>query len=167
MDGQDITHIGLKSYRKKIGAVMQDDTLLAGSIIDNVCFFDPEPDHLKVEQCAHRAAIHEDISRMTMGYNTMVGDMGTNLSGGQIQRLLLARALYKQPSILVMDEATSHLDIDNEAKITREIQHLSMTRIIIAHRPETISNANRVLILRHGKLISAQVCKQEADNNVG
>ena len=69
---------------------MQDDTLLAGSIADNVSFFDPQPDYSKIEQCAHMAAIHEDINKMTMGYNSLVGDMGSNLSGGQIQRLLLS-----------------------------------------------------------------------------
>ena len=154
LDGKDINHVGLKNYRKKIAAVMQDDTLLAGSIADNISFFDPQPNYLKIEQCAHIAAIHDDINKMTMGYNSLVGDMGSNLSGGQIQRLLLARALYQSPCVLFMDEATSHLDKDNETKISEQIQHLTITRIMIAHRQETINMAEEVYLLNNGTLIS-------------
>ncbi len=163
LDGKDITQVGLKNYRKKIAAVMQDDTLLAGSIADNVSFFDPQPNYLKIEQCAHLAAIHDDINKMTMGYNSLVGDMGANLSGGQVQRLLLARALYQSPCVLFMDEATSHLDKDNEAKISEQIQHLPMTRIMIAHRQETISMAERVYVLNDGKLVNlTESCSKSA-----
>ena len=154
LDGQDITHLGLKNYRQQVAAVMQDDTLLAGSIADNITFFNPEPNYLRVEKCAQLAAIHQDITKMTMGYNALVGDMGASLSGGQLQRVLLARALYKEPSVLFMDEATSHLDVDNEAKISEQIKHLEMTRIIIAHRPETINKANRILRMENGQLKS-------------
>lgn len=154
LDGKDITQIGLKNYRKKIAAVMQDDTLLAGSIADNISFFDPQPNYLKIEQCANLAAIHDDINKMTMGYNSLVGDMGSNLSGGQIQRLLLARALYQSPCVLFMDEATSHLDKDNEAKISEQIQHLPITRVMIAHRQETINMAEQVYLLKEGTLIN-------------
>lgn len=152
LDGKDITHIGLKHYRKKIAAVMQDDTLLAGSIADNISFFDPQPNYQKIEQCAHLAAIHDDISKMTMGYNSLVGDMGSNLSGGQLQRVLLARALYQSPCVLFMDEATSHLDQENETKISEQIQHLPITRVMIAHRQETISRAEKVYKLLDGQL---------------
>ncbi|RHW75540.1 peptidase domain-containing ABC transporter [Colwellia sp. RSH04] len=163
LDGKDITQVGLKNYRKKIAAVMQDDTLLAGSIADNVSFFDPQPNYLKIEQCAHLAAIHDDINKMTMGYNSLVGDMGSNLSGGQIQRLLLARALYQSPCVLFMDEATSHLDKDNEAKISEQIQHLPMTRIMIAHRQETINMAEQVYHLSNGALVNlSKVCSKTA-----
>jgi ATP-binding cassette subfamily B protein RaxB len=154
LDGKDITHIGLKNYRRKIAAVMQDDTLLAGSIVDNISFFDPQPNYLKLEQCAHMSAIHDDINKMTMGYNSLVGDMGSNLSGGQIQRLLLARALYQSPCVLFMDEATSHLDKNNETKISEQIQHLPMTRIMIAHRQETINRAQHIYSLNEGTLIN-------------
>ena len=154
LDGKDITQVGLKNYRKKIAAVMQDDTLLAGSIADNVSFFDPQPNYLKIEQCAHLAAIHDDINKMTMGYNSLVGDMGSNLSGGQVQRLLLARALYQSPCVLFMDEATSNLDKDNEAKISEKTQHLPMTRIMIAHRQETINMAEQVYHLDNAILVS-------------
>ena len=153
LDGKDIIQLGLKNYRKQIVAVMQDDTLLAGSIADNISFFDPQPNYLKIEQCAHHAAIHDDITKMTMGYNSLVGDMGSNLSGGQVQRLLLARALYQSPCVLFMDEATSHLDKDNEAKISEQIQHLPITRIMIAHRQETINMAGKVYHLNAGELV--------------
>lgn len=152
LDGKDITQLGLKYYRNNIAAVMQDDTLLSGSIADNISFFDSQPNYLKIEQCAHLAAIHDDITKMTMGYNSLVGDMGSSLSGGQIQRLLLARALYQSPSVLFMDEATSHLDKDNEIKISEQIQHLPMTRIMIAHRQETINMAEQVYRLENGFL---------------
>ncbi|GLX85825.1 ABC transporter [Thalassotalea loyana] len=153
LDGININHFGLKHYRKTIGAVMQDDTLLAGSISDNISFFDPQPNYLKIEKCAHLAAIHDDISKMTMGYNSLVGDMGSNLSGGQVQRLLLARALYQSPCVLFMDEATSHLDKTNEAKISEQIQQLPITRIMIAHRQETINMADKVYKLTNKQLL--------------
>jgi len=152
LDGKDITQLGLKNYRKHIAAVMQNDTLLAGSIADNISFFDPQPNYSKIEQCAQLAAIHTDINKMTMGYNSLVGDMGSNLSGGQVQRLLLARALYQSPAILFLDEATSHLDKKNEIRISQQIQHLSITRVIIAHRQETIEKIQQVYILEQGKL---------------
>ncbi len=156
LDGQDITQIGLTQYRKQIAAVMQDDTLLSGSIADNLTFFDPEPNYLRMQQCAQHAAIDTDINKMTMGYNTLVGDMGSQFSGGQVQRLLLARALYQQPSLLFMDEATSHLDIENEAKISERVKHLEITRVIIAHRPETIKQASRVLVMHQGKVYTRE-----------
>ncbi|MCL1050328.1 peptidase domain-containing ABC transporter [Shewanella abyssi] len=160
LDGQDITQIGLTQYRQQIAAVMQDDTLLSGSIADNLTFFESEPNYLRMQQCAQLAAIDGDISKMTMGYNTLVGDMGSQFSGGQVQRLLLARALYQQPSLLFMDEATSHLDIDNEAKISEQIKHLEMTRVIIAHRPETIKQAQRVLVMHQGKVYTPEELQQ-------
>ncbi len=84
---------------------------------------------------------------MPMGYHTLVGDMGTVLSGGQKQRVLLARALYKQPKILLLDEATSHLDIAREKEVSEAVQRLKLTRVIVAHRPETIASADRVVTL--------------------
>ena len=162
LDGKDINQLGLKNYRRHIAAVMQDDTLLAGSIADNISFFDPQPNYLKIEQCAHLAAIHEDVNKMTMGYNSLVGDMGSNLSGGQIQRLLLARALYQTPCVLFLDEATSHLDKDNETKISEQIQHLPMTRVMIAHRQETINMVEKVYVLNHGTLIDINDSISEA-----
>lgn len=147
LDGQDIRAIGLTSYRKYVAAVMQEDQLFAGSIADNIAFFDTSTQHEKVEHCAKLAAIHDDIAAMPMGYNSLIGDMGTSLSGGQKQRILLARALYRNPQILFLDEATSHLDVARERFVNQAIKQLKITRIIIAHRTETISTADRVVRL--------------------
>jgi len=145
LGGVDIRHIGLQKFRSLVGAVMQDDQLFAGSIADNIAFFSHSADPERVEHVARLAAVHEDIVRMPMGYGSLVGDMGAALSGGQKQRILLARALYRQPRILIMDEATSHLDVQREAEVNRAIAGLRVTRIIIAHRPETIRSADRVI----------------------
>lgn len=153
VDGVDIRQLGLGQYRTQIAAVMQDDQLLSGSIADNISFFDPELDMQQVEWAAQIAAIDKDILQMTMGYNTLVGDMGAALSGGQIQRLLLARALYRKPKILFMDEATSNLDTKLEFSVNEAVKNLDVTRIIIAHRPETIASADRVVELSFGKAI--------------
>ena len=133
---------------------MQEDRLFVGSVADNICFFDAEPDQERIERCAQLAAIHDDILAMPMAYSTLVGDMGTALSGGQKQRLLLARALYKQPRILILDEATSHLDISRERSVNDAIRQLKVTRVIIAHRPETIASADRVIKLGPGSMQS-------------
>jgi ATP-binding cassette subfamily B protein RaxB len=151
--GEPVERLGVDMLRKMVGTVLQDDVLFAGSIADNISFFDPHADFAWVARCAELAAISTDIASMPMGYNTLVGDMGTVLSGGQKQRVLLARALYKRPRILFMDEATSHLDISKERQVNHAIQALKMTRVIIAHRPETIASAGRVISLTAGKIV--------------
>ncbi len=150
--GIDIQKLGIDRYRKLVGTVMQDDQLFAGSIADNVSFFDPAPDQASIEHFARLAAVHDDIVAMPMAYNTLIGDMGAALSGGQKQRILLARALYKQPRILLLDEATSALDVQKERAVNDAIRSLNLTRIIIAHRPETIASAERVIVLQGGKV---------------
>lgn len=152
VDGIDIRHLGQRQYRAQIAAVMQSDELLSGSIAENICQFDPQINMERVMQVAQMAAIHQDISAMPMGYNSLVGDMGTTLSGGQKQRILLARALYRQPKILFLDEATSHLDIGSEQLVNQAVKSLDITRIIIAHRPETMLMADRILELNQGVL---------------
>ncbi|QYG06805.1 peptidase domain-containing ABC transporter [Janthinobacterium sp. PAMC25594] len=149
---QDIKKVGVNSFREIVGTVLQDDVLFAGSIQDNISFFDPDADSNWIEECASIAAVLEDIKAMPMGFNSLVGDMGTVLSGGQKQRVLLARALYKRPKILLLDEATSHLDVACEKKVNLAISKLKMTKIIIAHRPETIASADRVLVMENGKI---------------
>src|SRR2546430_16974728 len=130
-----------------IAVVMQDDKLFAGSIADNICFFADRPDCRRFEQCASQAAVHNEILGMPMGYITLIGDMGTVLSGGQKQRVLIARALYRQPSLLLLDEATSHLDVANEKTVSAAIRATRVTRIIAAHRPETSRSTDRVISL--------------------
>ena len=98
------------------------------------------------------AAVHEEIEAMPMAYHTLIGDMGTSISGGQKQRLLLARALYKRPRILLLDEATSALDVDRERLVNQAVRQLDVTRVIVAHRPETIASANRVIVLQEGRV---------------
>ena len=154
VDGIPLARLGHARYRDAVASVMQDDQLLAGSIAENICFFNPQPDHARIETSARLAAIHDDIATMPMQYNTLVGDMGTVLSGGQKQRLLLARALYHQPRILFLDEATSHLDIARERSVNEAVRALKLTRVIVAHRPETIASADRVIMLDGGRVVT-------------
>lgn len=100
-----------------------------------------------MERCAVAASIHEEIVAMPMGYGTLVGESGGSLSGGQKQRVLLARALYRRPRILVLNEATSHLDVAAERSVNQALRDLRVTRLIIAHRPDTIAMADRVIAL--------------------
>ncbi len=149
----DIRHLGLTQYRDRFAAVMQDDTLFAGSIAANIASFAGDADMQAIIAAARAAMIHDDIVRMPMGYESLVGDMGSALSGGQKQRVLLARALYKRPAVLLLDEATSHLDVALERAINHAVADLAMTRIIIAHRPETVLSADRILMLQSGNAV--------------
>ena len=148
IDGMDVHKMGLQNYRSQIAAVMQEDTLLSGSIAENISFFDPTPDFDRVYTCAMMAAVHDEITAMTMGYQSLVGDMGSALSGGQRQRILLARALYARPKIIFLDEATSNLDIHNEDVINTNIKRLGITRIIISHRKEVVKIADQLIELQ-------------------
>ncbi len=145
IDGMPLSSVGTRAYREQIGAVMQEDQLLSGSIADNICFFDPSFDQQRMIKCAQLARIHDEIMAMPMTYNSLIGDMGSSLSGGQKQRVLLARALYRQPRMLFLDEGTAHLDVENEKCINESLTYLKMTRISVAHRPEISSGAHRIL----------------------
>ena len=151
--GHDIARLGMGNYRKLVGAVMQDDQLFAGSVSDNIAFgedgFDPE----RVEAAARLASVHDEIAAMPMGYHSLIGDMGTTLSGGQKQRVILARALHRNPRLLFLDEATSHLDVERERIVNDAVRQLKLTKVIIAHRPETIASADRVLVMHGGKIV--------------
>lgn len=148
--GIEIRNLGLTRYRSLVAAVMQDDHLFAGSLADNISLFDPEATPLKIEAAAAAAQIHDEIAAMPMGYETLVGDMGSSLSGGQRQRVILARALYRRPKFLVLDEASSHLDLEKEREINALIRQMKITRLVLAHRPETLASADRMVVLsRH------------------
>ncbi len=143
----DIPLNKMTSYRSQICGVMQDDQLISGSLRENVACFSPQIDMDRVIFCAKLACIHNEIMAMPMQYDTLIGDMGSSLSGGQKQRVILARAAYREPRILFMDEATSHLDTTNEALINHHVKNLNITRILVAHRPETIASADRKITL--------------------
>lgn len=152
--GMPLAQFGMTNFRAITSSVMQDDQLFAGSIAENICFFDPQPDHERIAESAQLASVSADINAMPMQFNTLVGDMGTVLSGGQKQRILLARALYRKPKFLFLDEATSHLDIARERNVNAAIKALKLTRIIVAHRQETIASADRVIVMSGGRVVS-------------
>lgn len=150
--GLPMSRIGWPRLRRQLGTVMQDDVLLSGSLCDNISFFDAEPDLQRVEASARQAQIHAEIVAMPMGYQTLVGDLGSGLSGGQKQRLLLARALYKQPQIVVLDEATNHLDEENEAAVSAALAGLERTCLVISHRPTALAGVDRIVRLEQAIL---------------
>lgn len=153
VDGIPLARFGYKNYHDQIGAVLQDDSLFAGSLAGNIALFDDAPDIERIKWAASAAAIHDEIVRMPMGYETLVGDMGSSLSGGQKQRILLARALYRSPKLLVIDEGTAHLDPSTEQRVNAVIGTLGITRVIIAHRSETVSAAQKTFLLLNGELL--------------
>jgi ATP-binding cassette subfamily B protein RaxB len=139
--GRPLEAVGASTWRSMVGTVMQDEPLFAGSVADNISFFDPRPDMERVVECARVASVHDEIAALPMGYYTLIGEMGATLSGGQKQRVLLARALYKRPRVLFLDEATSALDVDRERQVNQAVRQLRLTRVIVAHRPERPSPA--------------------------
>ena len=150
--GISIRQLGPTALRKMVGVVMQDDQLMAGSLAENISCFEPGATQECIEEAAQRANIHKAIINMPMGYQTLIAEMGSGLSGGQKQRLLLARALYKQPVILALDEATSHLDLHGEQHVVSNLQSLSITKVVIAHRRETVSMVSRIIHLEDGQV---------------
>ncbi|QGZ40382.1 ATP-binding cassette subfamily B protein RaxB [Pseudoduganella flava] len=154
VDGRPLTPQGVEHYRTRIGVVLQDDQLFAGSIADNICFFADAPRDDHIRACAALAAVHDDVAAMPMGFHTLIGDMGAVLSGGQKQRVLIARALYRDPALLLLDEAASHLDLEREHSVNAAVARLPMTRIVVAHRRETILAADRIVVLAQGKIVA-------------
>lgn len=151
--GASVRQLGPEAVRRYVGVVMQDDRLLAGTLAENIACFDPDACRERIENAARQAYIHHAIKEMPMGYETMIAELGSGLSGGQKQRVLLARLLYRSPCIIALDEATSHLDLHGEHHVVRALQQVTATRITIAHRPETVALAQRVVRLEGGVIV--------------
>src|SRR5215475_14582470 len=155
IDGIDHRDIKLESLRRNIGVVFQDSTMFYRSIGDNLRIGKPDASQAEIEQAARLAEAHDFILRQPQGYETLVGERGTTLSGGERQRLAIARALLKNPPILILDEATSALDAVTEARIQKALKLLMQgrTTFIIAHRLSTIRDADQVVVLEHGRIV--------------
>jgi ATP-binding cassette, subfamily B, bacterial CvaB/MchF/RaxB len=145
--GRDVRDWDKAAYRGRIGVVMQDDHLFVGTLEDNISFFDPQHDAERVRQCARLAMIDEEIDAMPMQFNTIVGSLGMALSGGQRSRVLLARALYRRPQILFLDETFDQLDLARERSITDGLRKTGIGVVIVSHRPETVGAVDRVVHL--------------------
>ncbi|MGB0387232.1 MAG: peptidase domain-containing ABC transporter [Ardenticatenaceae bacterium] len=152
-DGILLKELSYRVLRSQLGVVLQESFLFSGSIRQNITFSDPGLSLKEVKKAAKSAAIHKDIKRMPMKYETLVAEGGSGLSGGQRQRLSLARALVRDPAILLLDEATSHLDVMTEREVDENLSRLTCTRIVIAHRLSTIRNADLILVLDNGQIV--------------
>lgn len=143
---------------------MQADTLFAGALADNIALANPEASLDDIVAASRAAAVHDEIAALPMGYQSLVGDMGSVLSGGQQQRVLLARALLAKPRVLVLDEATSHLDSLRERQVNDNLRALGITRVVIAHRWESIVQCDRIMRLSDGRL--KEVSRQVLEGNL-
>ena len=166
LNGKSIDQHGLGGYRTLVSGVLQSDCLLSGSILENITFFDNTPNVDKARMAATEAMLIDEIALMPMQFNTMVGNMGNALSGGQVQRVLLARALYQQPALLVLDEATSHLDILTERALNNSLRKLELSCLMVAHRPDSVLGADKILLLTSNGLqpLSHQLFREMVSN---
>jgi ATP-binding cassette subfamily B protein len=153
-DGKDLAALDLRSVRSQLGIVTQDTQLFGGTVRHNIALADPQMALDSVMHAAKLACMHDEIAAMPMGYETVLADRGLSLSGGQRQRLTLARALACRPAILVLDEATSHLDAVTEELVNQNLAHLRCTRVVIAHRLSTIRDADLIVVLDAGKIVA-------------
>jgi ATP-binding cassette, subfamily B, bacterial CvaB/MchF/RaxB len=147
VNGRNLKTISAADYAKLMGVAMQNDALFLGTVADNISFFDAPVDMDRVKAAAAKANIAREIESMPMKYYSMLAEGATDISGGQMQRLFIARAIYHEPKVLFLDEATSHLDAASEQLVSQAIRAMKMTRILVAHRKETIATADRIFAL--------------------
>ncbi|KAH9908528.1 P-loop containing nucleoside triphosphate hydrolase protein [Xylariomycetidae sp. FL2044] len=157
VDGQDIRNVTLSSLRSAFGVVPQDPLLFNASILENLQYADPESTEAEVEDACRAAAIHDKIMTFPGGYQTNVGENGVKLSGGEVQRLAIARVFLKDPQILILDEATSAVDTHTETEIQKALDRLrtGRTTFIVAHRLSTVVGADRIIVLHEGKIVES------------
>jgi ATP-binding cassette subfamily C protein len=151
-DGQDLNMLNIQGVRRQIGTVLQNGELIAGDIFTNII----GSSLLAVKEAweaAHQAGLAEDIKQMPLGMHTIIGEGGGAFSGGQRQRLLIARSLINRPRIILFDEATSSLDNRTQAIVSQSLERLQATRLVVAHRLSTIINADRIFVLQAGKIV--------------
>ena len=155
IDGIDIKNIKIKSLRSHIGVVTQESVLFNDSIMNNIAFGLENVDEKKIIEAAKIANAHEFIQQLPQGYFTNIGDRGGKLSGGQRQRISIARAVLRNPAILILDEATSALDTESEKLVQEALTNLTKNRtsIVIAHRLSTIANADEIIVMHQGEII--------------
>ena len=153
--GQDIQAYNLKWWRRQCGVVMQDGVIFSESIARNIAVDDGEVDVGRLEQAARIANIHDYVMSLPLKYNTLIGRDGVGLSQGQKQRILIARAVYKQPSFIFLDEATNALDAKNERAIVENLNQFykGRTVVVVAHRLSTVKNAGQIVVLDSGKVV--------------
>lgn len=141
--------------RNICGVVMQDGYIFSGTIAENIALYEEKPNIERLEHAVRMACLYDFIKELPMGYETPIGSSGIDLSGGQKQRLLIARAVYKEPEIIIFDEATSSLDANNETLILNNLNSFfnQRTVIVIAHRLSTVKNADNIVVMEHGKIV--------------
>jgi ATP-binding cassette, subfamily B, bacterial CvaB/MchF/RaxB len=150
--GMPIKKLGLHNYRESVAGVLQDERLFAGSVAENLCFFAQTPDEDWLESCSKAVGLHDEVLQLPMRYQTLIGDLGTALSASQRQKLLLARAVYRRPQMLLIDEATSHLSVETEQAFLAFCSNQKMTVIYTTSRQQSLELASRICVLTGGKL---------------
>ena len=155
LDEHDIRNVSVKSLRQQIGFVMQESILFSGSLLDNIRYGRPEADMASIQEATKAANAHDFITSLPHGYNSAVGERGVTLSGGQRQRIAIARAILKNPRLLIFDEATSALDTESERQIQDAMQKLmrGRTTFVIAHRLSTILQADKIVVMQQGEIV--------------
>ena len=155
IDGRDLSHVRLRDYRSRLGIVLQDNFLFDGTILDNIRYGKPDATFAQMVEAARIAHVDEFVEPLEKKYDTVIGERGIKLSGGQRQRIAIARAILADPAILILDEATSSLDSESEAKIQDGLRALrrGRTTFVIAHRLSTIRGADQILVIEEGEIV--------------